>query len=171
MDEPCRISTLLLVASRVRRWIEPLRYRTIAVTWGGLHDHPRWTAAALARTIRAKPAGFFRHAVHSLLINHCVDTEALTIFSACSGIQNLNITGVSSDALPFQLIGALPLKRLYAHLGGLFGDSPIDFSHPLFSQLTHLEVVDDGPSSASDMGNIPPHMRTSPQDVQIIAGS
>ncbi|KAJ7690196.1 hypothetical protein B0H17DRAFT_1201773 [Mycena rosella] len=129
MAEPFRIPSLLLVAFRVKLWIEPLLYRTIAITADGLQRHSHWTPEVLISAIRSKPVSFIQKFVR---------------------IENLNIIGIQKVALHLQLISILPLRRLAVSLGNLLGDSPIDFSHPLFSQLTHLEVSDQGGPSGSE---------------------
>jgi hypothetical protein len=64
--------------------------------------------------------------------------DANTILSACRSVENLWISTADRDLLP--LLEDLPLKQLSCNLKALFRPQPIDFTHKLFSMITHLEV-------------------------------
>ncbi|KAJ6580690.1 hypothetical protein B0H19DRAFT_1250991 [Mycena capillaripes] len=66
--------------------------------------------------------------------------EISGILSACRRVENLWINTTGNGAL-FSLIEDLPLTQLYSNIHDLFG-SRIDFSHRLFSKITHLELFD-----------------------------
>ncbi|KAF7334937.1 hypothetical protein MVEN_02243400 [Mycena venus] len=106
------------VAWRVENWVEPFLYRTVvlrAFLLPGNHveEHIAHSADTLFPILEAKP--FARHSVNPW-------TELPHLFS---------------------IIQDLPLKHMYCAFEFLFG-SPraIDFTHPLFSQITHLEIFD-----------------------------
>ncbi|KAJ6481193.1 hypothetical protein DFH09DRAFT_1378859 [Mycena vulgaris] len=65
-----------------------------------------------------------------------------TILSACRGIENLwFFCGDGEEAS--QIIEGLFLKHLYCYLHEIFGSHlKIDFTHPIFAQITHLRILD-----------------------------
>jgi hypothetical protein len=124
--------------------VEPLLYRTI-VFEDPIEGYPAFDKDTLLRAIHSKPASFFRNSVRHLKLNYYganeftnEDTE--TIISACSGIVNLSVA--NENILRDSFTHLLPLKRLYTQLGRIFNSSPVHFTQPLLSQLTHLEVFD-----------------------------
>ncbi|KAJ7131418.1 hypothetical protein C8R44DRAFT_774807 [Mycena epipterygia] len=163
---PLSIPTLILVAWRVKEWVEPLLYRTIAFHDGdsdGLKGRPtiREDGKAFVAILKSKPASFFRDAVrHVLLASKTPPDVAESVLSVCSGIENLWILIYEDDIhgplLP--LLGHFPLKQLYCDLQNVFGSAPIDFTHNLFSQITHLELLgipDSDPQFWSGIALIP----------------
>ncbi|KAJ7785184.1 hypothetical protein DFH07DRAFT_948263 [Mycena maculata] len=65
--------------------------------------------------------------------------EVIKILSVCDGVTSLAFHDVSDAAEVLPLLGTLPLRRLSAHVS-MFFNGPPDFPHPLFSQLTHLNL-------------------------------
>ncbi|KAJ7123943.1 hypothetical protein C8R43DRAFT_1241015 [Mycena crocata] len=123
---PLSIATLILVAHRVKVWLEPLLYRIIASegagsSWG-IQGRPilRWPPEVVA--MQSKSPSFFNDTIENLYI---IDRK----HSLTSHLSAL---------------GNLPLKQLHCDLGSLFGTAEnIDFSHRIFSQITHLQLLDD----------------------------
>ncbi|KAJ7710615.1 hypothetical protein B0H17DRAFT_1027434 [Mycena rosella] len=142
---PGSIPTLILVAWRVKIWVEPLLYRTIVLsppTHPPIDRHPVFHRDLLMNLINSKPASFLRGAVRHLLLYrvHTDDVEA--IVSACPAVENLwvLVNGIH-NLLP--LIQNLPLKRLHVHSTQLFASlSKNDFTHRVFAHITHLEIFD-----------------------------
>ncbi|KAJ7733041.1 hypothetical protein DFH07DRAFT_780703 [Mycena maculata] len=62
-------------------------------------------------------------------------------FSACTGTVDL-VVREEVDPTLLPLLGALPLQHLVADLTDFLPTPPIDFRHPMFSQITHLELSD-----------------------------
>ncbi|KAJ6566908.1 hypothetical protein B0H19DRAFT_1138857 [Mycena capillaripes] len=148
-SRPRSIPTFMLVAWRVKAWVEPLLYHTVVFAepsgMKSIEGHLTHSGATLFSILDSKPASFFRDAVRNLLYLPTPDGKA--VLSRCTGIENLWIAAPrNSNALRelLPLITALPLKHLYCNIGQLFG-SP-DFSPPLFTHLTHLELF-DGPAT------------------------
>ncbi|KAJ7131403.1 hypothetical protein C8R44DRAFT_774785 [Mycena epipterygia] len=147
---PLSIPTLMLVAWRVKEWVEPLLYRTITFRDGeldmGMEGHPtvHEDGKAFVALLKSRPASFFRDAVrHVLLTSNTPRDVAEFVLSVCSGVENLWILvyeDLHDPLLP--LMGHLFLKQLYCNLQRVFGSAPIDFTHNLFSQMTHLELFD-----------------------------
>ncbi|KAJ7461151.1 hypothetical protein FB451DRAFT_1498347 [Mycena latifolia] len=139
---PLNIPTLMLVAWRVKVWAEPLLYRTI-VQHGEVNPViqgcPAIDLETLERVLRSKPRLFFEDFVRNLSMYHTPKDLEELILSTCSRVENLWIV-TGSHSLP--LISTLPLKRLHCSLQDFFSPNPINFTLPLFSRLTHLEVLE-----------------------------
>ncbi|KAJ6542198.1 hypothetical protein DFH09DRAFT_1392870, partial [Mycena vulgaris] len=71
--------------------------------------------------------------------------KTLQILSKCSSTVGLVLFQMTPthDLLP--PIAAMPLQRLSADLHAIFGSSDIDSRHPVFAQLTHLDIFDASP--------------------------
>ncbi|KAJ6596179.1 hypothetical protein DFH09DRAFT_826888, partial [Mycena vulgaris] len=154
LSHPRSIPKLLLVARRVKIWqvLEPLLYRVLYVT----HFDPtlptprkrpkkrlRITEDACLQLIRVKLAPFLRDHVRHLALEttKITTTDRMHILSTCSGTVNL---ALPMDAAPAFLpsIAAMPLVRFSADLEKLFGSRDIDFGHPIFDRLSHLDIFE-----------------------------
>ncbi|KAJ7133993.1 hypothetical protein C8R43DRAFT_1022152 [Mycena crocata] len=149
-SRPSSIPTLILVASRVKTWVEPLLYETIYCILpdylladpglARIPGHPIFYYSFLRSLIGTRRASLLRSTRRFFLgigiISH-IPVE--TVLAACSGIEDLHIAGPQFTSL-LSAISTLPLKRLSCTLGRLF-PSPlqIEFTHQLFSHITHLE--------------------------------
>ncbi|KAJ7203538.1 hypothetical protein GGX14DRAFT_651548 [Mycena pura] len=138
------IPCLMLVAHRVKIWVEPLLFWVIALDRSSLpYAYPMADDVDFSG-IQSLSTSVLRDSVRHLLLKNIPNTVSQFILSASSAVEDLwiaSISGANSFLLPF--IGVLPLKRLYCNLGELFADkAQIDFGHPLFSRLTHLELFD-----------------------------
>ncbi|KAJ7458609.1 hypothetical protein FB451DRAFT_1273588 [Mycena latifolia] len=143
LSRPVTIPNLMLVAWRVKDWLEPLLYRVICVSDSLPRDgFPHFTLDILQSAINRKPASFFHHAVrHLYLEDPCDAAQLCTILAACTGVTDLfaEVPGAASAAPAF---GALPLRHLAAIIGGL------DFTHALFRHITHLTMLELGGPAA-----------------------
>ncbi|KAJ7726806.1 hypothetical protein B0H16DRAFT_1591913 [Mycena metata] len=154
------IPPLLRVAKRVKVWLEPLLYRRVLVQsqpssrrYFLSNGDVMISTAALAAAMERLPAGFLNtHARHLYLevwaySNSIQDRSRM--FAALTGVTDLMLLNMGNfDEAPLLLaeISRLPLRRLQAHLGALFRPAPpgvVDFSHPLFRNITHLCARDD----------------------------
>ncbi|KAJ7177074.1 hypothetical protein C8R46DRAFT_1078109, partial [Mycena filopes] len=153
------IPTLMLVAWRVKTWVEPLLYRTIVV-WPThrfasmperIDRQPIFRRQPLIQIMKSKPASFFQNAVRHVMISHLPeeDTEGQFILSTCPGIEDLWTYGIFPYMLP--LMSSLRLKRLHCGLSDLLSSTATDFTHPLFANLTHLEVMDSPDQLQSEL--------------------
>ncbi|KAJ7446002.1 hypothetical protein B0H11DRAFT_395049 [Mycena galericulata] len=123
---------LLLVAHRVLTWIEPLIYRVISI---------QGNCAPVLRMLRSKPTQFFGDNVHCLLGDGVPAAELEEILSVCTGIRSLVLFGTSPSSLSAVL--SLRPQKLGMDLYSLFGDTDlVDFSLPLFTTITHLDLFD-----------------------------
>ncbi|KAJ7438153.1 hypothetical protein FB451DRAFT_1416400 [Mycena latifolia] len=144
-DQPLCILNLMLVAWRAKEWCvsvsrlasnltdfktEPLLYRTLVFGPFYLKGPPSPNAEAFAALIQSetKPASLFHRTAGHLLIGDCrLLPAAGLILSTCPG-----------------------------DLTALF-DGVADFTHPLFSNITHLEVfyIGNGNTAGSGFALIP----------------
>ncbi|KAF8151858.1 hypothetical protein K438DRAFT_1988151 [Mycena galopus ATCC 62051] len=145
---PLWIPQFMLVAQRVKTWVEPLLYRTIALsgTWpemaADLKEQPRFQCDTLLPIIQSNSFSFPGDSVRNLLLGFISSTDAEVVLSACRSVENLWIVMKRPGDL-FPLIGDLPLKHLYCHVEDLFGpERPIDFTHRVFTNITHLHIFD-----------------------------
>ncbi|KAJ7203638.1 hypothetical protein GGX14DRAFT_523467 [Mycena pura] len=110
--------------------------------------------------IQSLPTSVLRDSVRHLLLHYIPKTVSQSILSASSAVEDLWIMPVTSTnhlLLPF--IGVLPLKRLSCNLKELFAHkAQIDFGHPLFSRLTHLELFDQRATDAYLDLTLIPHL-------------
>ncbi|KAJ7203544.1 hypothetical protein GGX14DRAFT_461444 [Mycena pura] len=144
------IPRLMLVAHRVKIWVEPLLFRVII-----LYRYQFLNGSFMPYTypmaddddfsgIQSLPTSVLRDSVRHLLLHNMPETVSQIILSASSAVEDLRIVTSEANSFLLPFIGVLPLKRLYCYLGELFTDeAQIDFGHPLFSRLTHLELFDE----------------------------
>ncbi|KAJ7851240.1 hypothetical protein B0H14DRAFT_3866359 [Mycena olivaceomarginata] len=162
-ENTSEIPTLVLVAHRVRIWLEPLLYRTIHLS-----------SYNVLELLKAKPAPFLASTVRHVIVWPAVrDPTALGSFlELCLGVTNfasLTIFGVPG-LLP--ALGNMRLQRLSGVIEGLFRDPAkaddnddevitVDIGHPLFSTLSHLDILDEidpegmGPEWLNDLSTLP----------------
>ncbi|KAF7334626.1 hypothetical protein MVEN_02292900 [Mycena venus] len=135
-------------SSRVKDWVEPLLYRTVAVQYSAPFDgYPDFTWDILLAAVRSKPLSFYhsvRHVHSSLEYGPITEANAKAILSVCTHVENLVLQW--ADALDFlPLIAPLPLKYLGADFTRFFLDHPP--THPLFDHITHLGLGHSDPSA------------------------
>ncbi|KAJ6534457.1 hypothetical protein DFH09DRAFT_1369819 [Mycena vulgaris] len=144
LSHPPSTATLMLVAWRVNLWVEPLLYRTLALSQYVMkivQGHHTLENETIIRLLSSRPTSFFENSVRNLLMRDMKEDLEEAILRACSKIQNFWIVSdCTGDHYP--LIGNLPLKRLHCSIEDLFFSTQPDFTLPLFSQITHLELID-----------------------------
>ncbi|KAJ6476697.1 hypothetical protein C8R47DRAFT_657358 [Mycena vitilis] len=150
LSRPLGIPNLMLVAWRIKTWVEPLLYRTVVVWRSGRYasppaaiaGHPIFYRKNLLPIIALKSPSFLKDSVRHFLIHQIPDddTEGQSILSLCTGIENLWIFEIYPHLLP--LVNDLPLKRLHCGFYCLLALQRLDFTRRLFSRLTHYEVID-----------------------------
>ncbi|KAJ7645227.1 hypothetical protein DFH06DRAFT_1136689 [Mycena polygramma] len=141
-DRPS-ILALILVARRVREWVEPFLYAVLT-----LEDNNKRTRAIL-KAVKSKPAPFLAASVRNVLVEAQLEslklepTELQELLEACPGITNLALYGVVAGPQLLPALAGMHLQRFGADFGDLFGsDAAVDLTHPLFSTVTHLDVFD-----------------------------
>ncbi|KAJ7916983.1 hypothetical protein B0H13DRAFT_1996073, partial [Mycena leptocephala] len=147
---PDCIPALLLVAHRVKIWIEPLFYKVVTIYGPPSSRVPkpntifRHSVPAFYNFMKSKPASFFPDNVRHIQLVGVPIVEILKALAACNATINLalfDVSCVKGDAALLDLLGAFSLQRLSVrHLYWLNPNSPKwDFAHPL-SQITHLDL-------------------------------
>ncbi|KAK7051887.1 hypothetical protein R3P38DRAFT_1630807 [Favolaschia claudopus] len=142
---PRMIPKFMLVAWRIKIWLEPLLYKTIIVAQtpsshgeklsseGGSLPGPITHSSLYAVMIKRRD--LLQKSARNLYLSHDDPDIELDILSACPNVNNLWLaagTGVTNITLS--------LKRLHCTLKALFGFDPPNFTLPLFSSITHLEI-------------------------------
>jgi len=155
---PLSIPRFMLVAWRVKIWVEPLLFRTIVLSQRpydpqNLQGHiPAFESDILLPIIQSESRRFLAASVHNLLLPPWISSEdATAVLSACTSIEDLWLgLGSGSGGEMLSVIEDLPLKRLYCCVEDIFGPlQQIDFTHRLFTRITHFEIFD---------GNIEPEI-------------
>ncbi|KAJ6508152.1 hypothetical protein C8R45DRAFT_966485 [Mycena sanguinolenta] len=137
LARPTSIPALMLVAKRVRCWVEPILYHVVFLRRSA-HDEaydlglPIFTPDA----VEQRPYEYFQH-VRYLFIGASVDETMLQAWlRACTGITNLFAQcDYTPEILP--LLSRLTEIRYLTISGDVFSD-PFSFS----PNLTHLELLD-----------------------------
>ncbi|KAJ6555993.1 hypothetical protein B0H19DRAFT_1151724 [Mycena capillaripes] len=144
VSHPTTIPTLMLKAGRVRDWIEPLLYRIVMITSSrrricGFSNVP---LEILLQVITIKPPSFLEGIKYLLLADTFAPSSVRAILAACRGVRHL----MAHSHVPLtshlnSLADLRCLTRLTVHIEELFPRT-IDFTHPLFRNVTHLELFD-----------------------------
>ncbi|KAJ7037635.1 hypothetical protein C8F04DRAFT_403602 [Mycena alexandri] len=144
IDTRMSIPNLMLVAWRVRNWVEPLLYQIMFISTPRvgpqIHGFPVFTPNMLFRIIECKSSRLVH--VRYLYINGLPGDTVTTILAACPLL--IGLFGFAGGDVPcLAALGALKaLSRLAANLEQVFPFGKIDFTHGLFRTLTHLELLD-----------------------------
>ncbi|KAJ7366053.1 hypothetical protein DFH08DRAFT_162878 [Mycena albidolilacea] len=130
------ILTLLLVAKRVRTWMEPLLYRRLSVSHKDFLGHDdcdliRMSSNECLNVLDSKPASFLRDHVRHLALTSVPHDTVARALSSFAGITTLAIFQVSPDPSVLLLLQALPLVRLAVNIEQLHGTEGV--STPLYS--------------------------------------
>ncbi|KAF8657831.1 hypothetical protein AX16_002147 [Volvariella volvacea WC 439] len=135
-DDKSIIPTLVLVAFRVWHWIRFMQYEIVTEPYKpgrdpAKKDYPDQISARLPR---------YCHYIRHLLIQE--PGVAVPYLSHCSNVENLALWTRLSNVDVLSMLGVMPLRRLSISVKTLFQHTQIDLTHPLFSKITHLEVLD-----------------------------
>ncbi|KAJ7616636.1 hypothetical protein FB45DRAFT_1008068 [Roridomyces roridus] len=138
-SSPTCIPGLIMVAQRVKTWLEPILYNVLVLSDRPGNLHLSWTT--LCFLADSKPLSFWGSTVNHLLISSRYPADIPGILAACGGVTDLGLRHpeVSPACLP--ALSVLPLTRFFAELRPLFARA-VDFQHPLFRGLTHLGIAD-----------------------------
>ncbi|KAJ7627467.1 hypothetical protein FB45DRAFT_921408 [Roridomyces roridus] len=139
---PFSMHKLMLVAWRVKEWIEPLRYHVAvaSATDGGYYSTRRYPQADISQLLLS-PASHLHHTVHHLCLVNPNATDTRSLLSNCPNVQG--IWGSGPELKQLLTIQPRRLTRLHLDLERLFRPpTPPDFTHRVFSHITHLEIFD-----------------------------
>ncbi|KAJ7041439.1 hypothetical protein C8F04DRAFT_1230464 [Mycena alexandri] len=168
ISRPVSIPKLILVAWRVKEWVEPLLYRTVVLHGSTTIDgYPTFTQSALIRVMGRNPA-LLRSSVRNLYLHqpygvtrNDIIMNTLSYFPA---VENLSLGAkfgeikTQSDATAMKLIADMPLKRFCGDFRPLLRDFPL--THPFFAHITHLGLMQPLHSATVSRGFSP--LPTSP---------
>ncbi|KAJ6488416.1 hypothetical protein DFH09DRAFT_1377612 [Mycena vulgaris] len=149
------IPKLLLVGHQVKTWLEPLLYRVV-VFRDPLPDHVCFPVDQFLARMRSKPRMFAHQHVHHLFVSYgllaVLHKEIETMLGICTGVRNLVLINDDNHPRPWLLprLSVMRLQRLCINLANLFAPAQIDFVHPLFTQITHLDLLDDAHGAWTD---------------------
>ncbi|KAJ8454945.1 hypothetical protein ONZ45_g19108 [Pleurotus djamor] len=134
---PSEAPKLCLVARRVQEWLEPVIYRVIVL------DYPFKGVDLFMRAISMKPQAFFHKNVKTLCLTASVSFHyAEKALAVCTGVQNLICWSAAPMAGLLPIIHNHPLQKLSIKIETVFPSDAIpDFRHPIFSKVTHLDIV------------------------------
>ncbi|KAJ7200057.1 hypothetical protein C8J57DRAFT_1736752 [Mycena rebaudengoi] len=139
-----QIPTLLLVAQRIHRWLQPHLYRVLVSS----KRIPSWNRLpSIGDPLLPEQAALLqKHARHFFLHSPFMVTE---IFAVCTAVQSLACYCRMDPLLFIPYLDRIRPQLLCVDTEGLFAGPP-DFGHSLFSSITHLKLLDDDISAYSD---------------------
>ncbi|KAJ7108967.1 hypothetical protein C8R43DRAFT_1139771 [Mycena crocata] len=136
VSRPTSIPTLMLVAARVKEWLEPLLYRTLIIGCVPLKEFPRCNAQRLLAMEPAPMLDFVRNIVVQSLSHY--DIELL--LAACPNVVNVNFQEVLSPAC-LGVLGRLPLRNLHLAIDDFDDMTKLEpLRNSCFTSITHLEL-------------------------------
>ncbi|KAJ7493002.1 hypothetical protein B0H11DRAFT_2191059 [Mycena galericulata] len=162
LSRPIAIPNLMLVAQRVKIWVEPILYRVVFLSDEAppVQGFPPFTFETFLQAIDRKPPEFFKYAVRYLFVDDPDEVRTLdSILAACTGITSLFAwTGLAEHLSALNALGSL--HHLAVSIVDLFGPNPTGcFAQPLFYNITHLELLtfphEHLPDSAASLSLIP----------------
>ncbi|KAJ7259208.1 hypothetical protein C8J57DRAFT_1515284 [Mycena rebaudengoi] len=132
---PKTMPTLLVVARRVRQWIEPLLYRTLVMGREGCLLNPTALLHIQPTTLKH---------VQNLLVWNTLAcrSDLLRVLPLCSGVQRLAFFDIPNAPPVLPALEQMPLPVQYLSLIKTSALDLIDPTRPLFRTLTHLDMID-----------------------------
>ncbi|KAF7359923.1 hypothetical protein MVEN_00718200 [Mycena venus] len=147
----------MLIASRVKEWVEPLLYRIIFLcpTFSVL-DRISFTAQILHHVLATKPPGFLQKSVRHLFIDPSLEVSGFTgILAACDRATDLFVCFTSKGDVR-RLSSFRCLQRLAISVTNLL--DLVEMDETVVRNLTHLELMRtfhyfnlDGDANPSDL--------------------
>ncbi|KAJ7620069.1 hypothetical protein FB45DRAFT_147022 [Roridomyces roridus] len=147
LSRPVLIPKLMLVAWRVKEWLEPLMYRTIVLGRPPIDGYPKFPLTQLLSTIESKPPEFFRDSVQNLHIFVEFESSPASyeeVVVLCSRVQNLWILAADESPLDLPALEPSYLRHLYTARTRLLAQLA---DRHLLSALTHLDAVESNDAS------------------------
>ncbi|KAJ7622087.1 hypothetical protein FB45DRAFT_1061718 [Roridomyces roridus] len=146
---PLSVPSLMLVAWRVKAWVEPLLYRVLLLseTWSvfgtglhGAHQYPYEDNGIFSHTFAIPPA-VLRTSVQHLCLPQTNHKLTKFLLSHCLFVRDL--WALTDTEASLDLVGALRPRRFYCSVTAIFRKTTVDFVHSMVSQITHLEIFDE----------------------------
>ncbi|KAJ7290103.1 hypothetical protein C8J57DRAFT_336693 [Mycena rebaudengoi] len=145
-----QIPTLMLVALRFHTWLQPILYRVLV--YFGSKDFSTWHRFPPIgdELLPERAALLQKHARHLLIQNLYLSpfAEIHRLLAVCTAVRGLACyCRIDPSFIPY--FDRIRPQLLCVDAGDLF-DGPPDFSHSLFSSITHLALTDINISAYSD---------------------
>ncbi|KAF7303822.1 hypothetical protein MIND_00612000 [Mycena indigotica] len=141
-DDLSNIPSLLRVARRVQKWIEPLLYRTLITD-----DSPK--GRSLKRTIYVKPPRFFSEHTRNLYLTGAgkwTEDYAHDLLALCPRLTALAVSGIWGSFQQESVKKISGVRRWSGFLYAVFGYSSMPdiglARYPCFANVTHMEIFD-----------------------------
>ncbi|KAJ7612633.1 hypothetical protein FB45DRAFT_1036854 [Roridomyces roridus] len=135
-------------------------YRVLMLRGRETYNHEVWQdyPCDVFTRLKSIPPSVLRDSIRHLYLELMPIDMCRYLLSTCTAVEDLWINQADSSLL--DLVAALPLRRLHCHPVQLFStQEQLDFGHPLFSNLTHLELFvvlpEFNPSSWIGLTTIP----------------
>ncbi|KAJ7620438.1 hypothetical protein FB45DRAFT_1094607 [Roridomyces roridus] len=141
---PLSMPNLMLVAWRVKEWIEPLLYRVaVAGTENGWVDQStrHYPQASISRLLSTSVSPI-HHFVRRLCLVKPTSADTFSLLSKCPNIENIWASSVALELKQLLKIQPGRLKHLHCSLRILFHPDLPDFTHTVFAGITHLQIFD-----------------------------
>ncbi|CAK5282260.1 unnamed protein product, partial [Mycena citricolor] len=143
-QSPRYIPALILVARRVKQWVEPVLYRMITLELPTLPDVSTLDLPSFFRVHATKGPDFLARAVRHLALKDVNVAFMDFIFESCPNTEDLLLNYTLPKHTLYASVPSLvrlPLRRLYTYVLDFFdGTELVPKFRPLFNNLTHLVV-------------------------------
>ncbi|KAF7341891.1 hypothetical protein MSAN_02044700 [Mycena sanguinolenta] len=153
LARPTRIPNLMLVARRVKYWVEPLLYRVLFLAseprnyTRQSYGFPIITPNTLLQVIAEKPPHFLQNGVKRILVTGLVRSRQMEIIlAACSHAFDYCYCP-RRERCTEALAQLHHLRRFTIPLHGFLHCCSIDSTHPVLANITHLDLRTDSTDS------------------------
>ncbi|KAF8155954.1 hypothetical protein B0H34DRAFT_515389 [Crassisporium funariophilum] len=143
---PSCVVELVRVARRVQEWVGPELYRVLRCGQKRVVP-PIYSSVSDSGSPRLLDIPYlksFGHHVQHILLQQCLASDVQEILKYCPNVHNLVLWGVHDSCLPLlPVLDALSIRRLSFDTQLFFPSyyDPIPFVRPLFTNVTHLEMI------------------------------
>ncbi|KAJ7843660.1 hypothetical protein B0H14DRAFT_1011672 [Mycena olivaceomarginata] len=139
---------LVLVAWRIKEWMQPLLYRTLSIHPRIVQsEFPRLSLGAVAKLSTSQPDALRAHTRHICFVDFRPDdvAPAADFLALCPVTVDLAFIDTPWWVAYPDMLGTLPLQRFafcpYS-LDRELRPAPFDGTRAIFSEVTHLDIVD-----------------------------
>ncbi|KAJ7642187.1 hypothetical protein FB45DRAFT_366137 [Roridomyces roridus] len=141
--DPLCVPSLMLVAWRVKIWVEPFLYRVLMLmgtNWKLEQGYPFVDDRHFTRA-SAMPTDVLKNSVRNLWLHWLPHDAAESFISAAARVENLwvSMRFNPTDSL-LHAIGSVSPKRLHTYVHDLLGLEDL-LTLPILSRVTHIEVL------------------------------
>jgi len=145
-EHPSTIPNLMLIAWRVKAWIEPQLYRMVSSTHPRSAHLPVAPLDILSRDLAHKCPTVFRGVKHLFLYTAKDTSKVDAVLAACASITDLFLYVPLRGSLP--TLASMPsLRRLVIQPRTFLAFDP---DHPIFRTVTHLELLEISKSAEAE---------------------